>query len=96
MSELWFCVVEQELFNIWSVLHERCRPQTKKSTTVQLTTRVQRRRLAHMGQCSYSIPSFIVQAQKVCTVLFEGNFIIILWALLFCRATIKQVVGDPG
>ena len=59
--------VEQQLFNIWCVLHKRCRLQTKRSTTVQPTSRVQRRHLAHMGQCSYSIPSFAVQAQKVCT-----------------------------
>ena len=30
----WFCTVEPECFNIWCVLHKRCRPKTKTSTSV--------------------------------------------------------------
>ena len=63
LPDQWFRVAEQDIFNIWSVLHKRCRPRAKRAVGVQPKSRVQRRCLAHMGQCSYHVPSFAVQGQ---------------------------------
>ena len=71
LPDPWFGVAEQEFFNIWSVLHKRCRPRAKSAMGVQPKSRVQRRCLAHMGQCSYHVPSFAVQGEAACTSLWQ-------------------------
>ena len=43
LPDQWFRVAEQEVFNIWSVLHKRCRPRAKRAVGVQPKSRVQRR-----------------------------------------------------
>ena len=52
LLDQWSRVAEQEVFNIWSVLHKRCRQRAKRAVGVQPKSRVQRRCLAHMGQWS--------------------------------------------
>ena len=56
LPDQWFCVAEQEIFNIWCVLHKSCRPRAKRAVGVQPKSRVQRRCLAHMGQCFTMYP----------------------------------------
>ena len=48
LLDTWFRVAEQEFFNIWSVLHNRCGPRSKRAIGVQPKRGVQRRCLAHM------------------------------------------------
>ena len=71
LPDQWFRVAEQEIFNIWSVLQKRCRPRAKRAIGVLPKSRVQRRCLAHMGQCSYHVPSFAVQGATACTSLWQ-------------------------
>ena len=98
LPDQWFRVAEQEIFNIWSVLHKRCRPRAKRAVGVQPKSRVQRRCLAHMGQCSYNVPSFSVQGATACTSLWqtlEGKPAV-LWFDNFYRRNFRPVPGNEN
>ena len=98
LPDQWFRVAEQEIFNIWSVLHKRCRPRAKRAVGVQPKSRVQRRCLAHMGQCSYHVPSFVVQGATACTSLWqtlEGKPAV-LWFDNFYRRNFRPVPGNEN
>ena len=98
LPDQWFRVAEQEIFNIWSVLHKRCRPRAKRAVGVQPKSLVQRRCLAHMGQCSYHVPSFGVQGATACTSLWqtlEGKPAV-LWFDNFYRRNFRPVPGNEN
>ena len=98
LPDQWFRVAEQEIFNIWSVLHKRCRPRAKRAVGVQPKSRVQRRCLAHMGQCSYNVASFAVQGATACTSLWqtlEGKPAV-LWFDNFYRRNFRPVPGNEN
>ena len=87
LPDFWYRAAEQECFDIWSVLHKRCRPCTKRPTNVHPKSCKQHRCLSHMGRCSYHVPSFAVQAQTVCTILCNALWEtqIVLWLDIFYR-----------
>ena len=98
LPDPWFRVVEQGFLNIWSVLHKRCRPRAKRAIGVQPKSRMQRRCLAHMGQCSYHVPSFALQGEAACTSLwqtFEGKPAV-LWFDNFYRRNFWPVPGNEN
>ena len=98
LPDQWFRVAEQEIFNIWSVLHKRSRPRAKRAVGVQPKSRVQRRCLAHMGQCSYNGPSFAVQGATACTSLWqtlEGKPAVV-WFDNFYRRNFRPVPGNEN
>ena len=98
LPDPWFRVAQQEFFNIWFVLHKRCRPHAKRAIAVQPKGRLQRRCLAHMGHCSYHVLSFAVQGETACTSLWqtlEGKPAD-LWFDNFCRRNFRPVPGNEN